>query len=270
MVQHTTYVDAGASAIDDTTESVKVSVVGDINTSHVGDFNITYVAKDKAGNIAKATRKVVVIEDINLTHNGTVYGIVASPYTGKVWLDRNLGARHVCTTSNDVLCYGDYYQWGRNYDGHQDMYSSQTTIQATDINDTNSTYIVAHIDWVSTDKSGDIRSSNWSKTDGSSICPLGFRVPTLAEFKAELFDFKTLKIENTEDAFNSFLRLSSTGLRLDSTGDMRHVGIVGYYRTLSAHSLEVNAIFFGEDGVGIGKNKLRSVGEPIRCINVNF
>ena len=32
----------------------------------------------------------------SITHNGVTYGFVTSPYTGKVWLDRNLGAARVC------------------------------------------------------------------------------------------------------------------------------------------------------------------------------
>jgi hypothetical protein len=40
-------------------------------------------------------------------------------HTGKVWLDRNLGARQVCTSSTDAACFGDLYQWGRAKDGHE-------------------------------------------------------------------------------------------------------------------------------------------------------
>jgi hypothetical protein len=61
--------------------------------------------------------------DVSITHNGTSYGTVKSPYTGKIWLDRNLGASQVCdrnnsfTDNNDYVtsqqnCFGDYYQWG--------------------------------------------------------------------------------------------------------------------------------------------------------------
>lgn len=40
------------------------------------------------------------------------YGTVTSPYTGKVWMDRNLGATQAATGVNDVASYGDLYQWG--------------------------------------------------------------------------------------------------------------------------------------------------------------
>src|SRR5690554_6304293 len=53
--------------------------------------------------------------------------------TGKVWMDRNLGASQVATTSTDAAAYGDLYQWGRCFDGHQKRTSGTTiTLSATD------------------------------------------------------------------------------------------------------------------------------------------
>jgi hypothetical protein len=39
--------------------------------------------------------------------------------TGKIWMDRNLGASRVATSVSDTLAYGDLYQWGRGTDGHE-------------------------------------------------------------------------------------------------------------------------------------------------------
>jgi len=36
--------------------------------------------------------------------------------TGRVWMDRNLGASQVATSSTDPLSLGDLYQWGRGTD----------------------------------------------------------------------------------------------------------------------------------------------------------
>jgi len=41
--------------------------------------------------------------------NGIEYLTVTSPDTGKIWLDRNLGASQVCTSSTDSSCYGNLY-----------------------------------------------------------------------------------------------------------------------------------------------------------------
>ena len=44
---------------------------------------------------------------------------VTNSTTGRVWMDRNLGATQVATSSIDEAGYGDLYQWGRRKDGHQ-------------------------------------------------------------------------------------------------------------------------------------------------------
>jgi len=49
---------------------------------------------------------------------GRTYGVVQS-LTGRLWLDRNLGAARLPSVRNDYSGYGDYYQWGRGPDGHQ-------------------------------------------------------------------------------------------------------------------------------------------------------
>lgn len=51
--------------------------------------------------------------------NGLTYQLVTNITTGRVWLDRNLGATQVATSLNDSAAYGDLYQWGRSSDGHQ-------------------------------------------------------------------------------------------------------------------------------------------------------
>ena len=43
-----------------------------------------------------------------IVHSGLKYGIVKSPYTSKIWLDRNLGAKRVCQSFDDKKCYGVY------------------------------------------------------------------------------------------------------------------------------------------------------------------
>lgn len=45
--------------------------------------------------------------------------VVVNPTTGRVWMDRNLGATRVATSGTDASAYGYLYQWGRDGDGHQ-------------------------------------------------------------------------------------------------------------------------------------------------------
>ena len=58
--------------------------------------------------------------------NGTVVVDVISA-TGRVWMDRNLGASRAAISSTDSEAYGDLYQWGRYTDGHQVITSGTTS-----------------------------------------------------------------------------------------------------------------------------------------------
>ena len=49
-----------------------------------------------------------------ISFKGLTYKLVTSPYTGRVWLDRNLGATKVAESSTDSAAYGDYYEFGRD------------------------------------------------------------------------------------------------------------------------------------------------------------
>ena len=211
--------DAASFTIDATTGEVRFKQAPDYETkaSYAIDISVT----DSDG--TTQTQSITVsVTPWSVTHNGTDYGCVVSPYTGKVWLDRNLGAARVCERFDDVACYGDYYQWGRNADGHEDSQSGTTSVLATDVNNVGHGEFIVNSssprDWVSAgiDDDGSIRSANWSKTDGSSVCPVGFRVPTIAELEAELIDAGSAQITNPTDAFNSFLKLPEAGLRGDS------------------------------------------------------
>ena len=56
---------------------------------------------------------------------------VTNPTTGEIWMDRNLGASQVATSSTDANAYGDLYQWGRAADGHESRTSATTSTNAT-------------------------------------------------------------------------------------------------------------------------------------------
>jgi uncharacterized protein (TIGR02145 family) len=199
-----------------------------------------------------------------VTHNGTTYGTVTSPYTGRVWLDRNLGAAQTCTAYNDTACYGDYYQWGRNFDGHQDSTSATTTVLAVDINNAGSEFITDNADWApGSDTSGALRSANWSKTDGSSICPVGFRVPTMVELKNETVD-ASIAVTNNIDAFSNFLKLPSAGERRMS-GAMGSQDMSGSVWSSFVEASASQSLVFSFTGV-VTMPDLRIYGYSVRCI----
>ena len=266
VLQNATYTDAGATATDDVDGSVNVTTTGTVDTSTLGDYTITYTATDAAGNSATATRTVTV-EAFTIIHNGTTYGTVTSPYTGKVWLDRNLGAAQVCASSTDTACYGDYYQWGRNFDGHQDSTSATTSTQATDVNSAGSSFITSSntysYDWAkSADSSGSQRTVNWSATDGTSVCPVGFRVPTLTELKAETLDNG---VTNSATAFSNFLKLPTAGYRFHSSGSLVAQGSWGDVWTSSVNGSVSHYVGFDSSDANVYYNN-RAYGFTVRCL----
>jgi len=246
-----TYTDAGATATDNVDGNLTATIVtsNPVDTTTAGTYTVTYDVNDTARNSAVPVSRTVTVNAPTITHNGTTYGFVTSPHTGKVWLDKNLGAARVCESFNDTACYGDYYQWGRNFDGHEDSGSATTSTQATDINSAGSDFITSNsansYDWAKTaDSDGSLRSANWSKTDGTSVCPVGYRVPTIAELRAETLDNG---VTNRATAFSSFLKLPSAGVR-------------GYYSSYYSGTLSNQGSWSGVWSGSVYGSYSRSVG----------
>jgi hypothetical protein len=152
-----------------------------------------------------------------------VYGTVTSSSTGRIWMDRNLGASRVATAANDTESYGDLFQWGRKADGHEknrsyseEYFTASTTTKLTSTQEVSNKYVISdngNYEW----------TTNWDvtepwATDATYIgginnpCPNGFRVPTYAELEAERPDLAGLSSPLTIDAFaNSFLKIPGGG-----------------------------------------------------------
>lgn len=213
----------------------------------------------------------------NLEFKGVEYKTVVSPTTGRVWLDRNLGATKVCASKTDESCYGDYYQWGRLTDGHQIKNSFTTSSQAENISLAGDKFVINNSDWqfgakyVSgywdyslADLSGSKRTTQWSKTDGSSICPVSFRVPTKQELEAENdLDFLKLGYSGYRDKDAVLKSVSITGniwsVNVDTSLNYSDFAI--YTGETSAYSLSI------ADSVNSSIDYVfRSRGNPVRCI----
>ena len=198
-------------------------------------------------------------------HNTTTYGIVVSPHTGEWWLDRNLGADKVCTSFDDTACYGDYYQWGRNFDGHENFNSATTAVLATNINNAGTAFITnlgGNGDWTNVDNAGTLRSTNWDKHDGSSVCPKGFSVPTYAQLEA---DTLLVGVNNRIDAFNSFLKIPSSGFKRRQNGQRINAGLTANYYTQSSVGAYSEFIGFMQTSTSSGHSN-RGQGYSVRCI----
>lgn len=211
-----------------------------------------------------------------ITHNNISYGTVISPHTGKVWIDRNIGASQTCTSMTDSNCYGDYFQWGREADGHEKSTSSTSNTKETSITNTSANFTKISIkygDWTTADSDHTQRQANWSKTDGTSICPVGYRVPTEAEIKAETSDLTgTDAISNATDLYNSFLSVPAAGYRVRSSGAMQSLGSVSSLSTatLGVTSDTIKTFDADSSSAGIflynGKNSGVGIGISVRCI----
>jgi uncharacterized protein (TIGR02145 family) len=148
---------------------------------------------------------------------------VTNPTTGKIWMDRNLGASQAATSSTDAAAYGDLYQWGRGNDGHQCRTSATTTTLSATDTPANANFIRAPSaprDWRSPQN-----SNLWQGLNGvNNPCPTGYRLPTETEINAERLSW----VANTgTGAFTSPLKLPMAGDRDYTDGSLG--GSVGAY-----------------------------------------
>lgn len=194
-------------------------------------------------------------------------GDVTNPKTGKTWMDKNLGASQVATSSTDSLAYGDLYQWGRLTDGHEKRTSSTTTtLSSTDIPNHGNFIIISNLprDWRSPQK-----NNLWQGATGiNNPCPSGYRLPTIAELNAERLSWTT---NDAAGAFASPLKWTLAGTRSPNTGALALEGTYGYYYssdytyTSSVGSVSLGLVFFNTNA-NVQVQYLRGAGLCVRCI----
>jgi uncharacterized protein (TIGR02145 family) len=199
------------------------------------------------------------------------YGTVTTA-TGKVWIDRNLGASRVATSVTDASAYGDYYQWGRPADGHQTKYL--TNNNSTGFTNTKSSTSVPSTDlWIAPlDGSNDWLSTAdntlWTGANpANNPCPAGFRIPTLAEWQAEQARFTT---NNASGAFSYSLKLTMPGWLegfSNSGAGFMVTGSGGFYLTQTANT-NGSVQYFGinSGNVWTDTNLYKRQGLSCRCI----
>jgi uncharacterized protein (TIGR02145 family) len=186
---------------------------------------------------------------------------VYNPATGKVWMDRNLGATKVATSSIYADSYGDLYQWGRGADGHQLRGSSTTTATLSSKDQPgNVGFITVSGDWRSPQN-----DNLWQGISGTNNpCPTGYRIPTEAEWDAERASW-TNSGQNSAGAFASPLKLPVAGYRFSSNGSLYDVGTYGYYWSATVSSTSARFLYFGSSNAYMLPLN-RANGSSVRCI----
>jgi uncharacterized protein (TIGR02145 family) len=181
--------------------------------------------------------------------------------TGRIWMDRNLGATQVANSSLRPTSFGYLFQWGRNSDGHQ-LRSSKTSKKLSATNSsTNSEFILSiksPNDWLKAQN-----ANLWQGAKGiNNPCPVGFRLPTSKEFDEEI---ATWISKNGKGAILSPLKLPLTGYRSNGDGQVTDSGFSGDYWTSTVEGENARGLYFDSETAGTDAGG-RAVGVSVRCI----
>ena len=200
--------------------------------------------------------------------------VVDVTYGTQTWMDRNLGARRVATALNDVLSYGNHYQWGRPADGHEiSVWNGATTTSgrgfadATALEALSATTTPGHpnfiltnagtYDWLATQTDPD----RWA-TANQGPCPAGYHVPTNNEWNtADTFG----AWNNNTGTFNSDLKLPSAGLRNRINGLFYYQGTHGNYWSSTVSGTDARYLSFSGTAA-LTSSFHRATGFSVRCL----
>jgi uncharacterized protein (TIGR02145 family) len=258
-----------------------------VDTAVIVDIPLV-INGDSLGIISLRATSGVLDRNFNDPEHKFVY-LPITAADGNVWLNNNLGCYYADFTSshfkpdqqaifyNDYRAYGSTHQWGRASDGHElNTYSSATnasrkytytTTLSSSINPNHKFHIynnqVPHPWLTFTD------NTLWANENSvNNPCPVGFRVPTTAEWEALLL---AEGITNRQTAFQSSLKLPSAGKRRYYFGQRQHTGVQGYYWSTTSNDISptqerINGLRFDIVDVETNKYEYRGDGLYTRCI----
>ncbi len=253
----------------------------DGNSSETIDGSTTYILTSYLQNIKiisdGSNWHVIAVTScgayVTFTYNGAsvTYGTVTGA-NSTCWLDRNLGATQVATSSTDHLSYGDLFQWGRGADGHQLITWTNSTT-ATAVNGTTATLSTTDtpgnalfitnntppLDWRNPQN-----DNLWQGVSGTNNpCPSGYRLPTSTELNAEFASWGT---QNEAGAFASPLKLTMPGRRAKLNGSFVEPGNEGYYWSSEVGAGTASNFLIFNTNIGAVYPEVRAFGFSVRCI----
>jgi len=186
---------------------------------------------------------------------------VLNPTTNKTWMNRNLGATQVATSSTDQNAYGDLYQWGRRADGHQCRTSPTTGTLSSVDQPAHGSFILAPIgpyDWRSPQN-----ANLWQGVNGvNNPCPSGYRLPTETELNNERLSWSS---NNSAGAFASPLKWPMAGFRDINSGSLNIVGTNGFYWSSTVGGTDARGLTFSSSNAYMGGYS-RADGFSVRCL----
>jgi len=194
--------------------------------------------------------------------------------TGKVWMDRNLGASRSAIDDEDYMSYGCLYQWGRGNDGHASIkWKLWISGTSTPVNGTTTTLsgtnLAANPLFI-TPTSGTYDWRN-PKNDGlwqgagsvNNPCPSAYHVPTDAELGAE---FTAYAITDDMSGFNSPFRLTKAGSRNGATGSLESELTYGKWWSSTVSGNNAYYKLISSSGGAGSMITARAAGLSVRCI----
>jgi uncharacterized protein (TIGR02145 family) len=221
---------------------------------------------------------------------------------GSIWLQQNLGANRVATSINDVLSYGDLYQWGRWTDRHEKRTPVfSRTISTSEPNPNNPAglikqwginvnpyYYQINTTWWSAVTNINPNIDLWAAStpqtvtasNGCDPCKLllggTWRLPTRPEYQGLINNASVTGtiITNLNNGFTSHLKINAPGLRGHTSTTLFDLGTRGLFWTSTADAVfstsSATAFYFeiNNSSVNFGNTvstTQRGFGLSIRC-----
>ena len=209
----------------------------------------------------------IVLNAQTISFNGLKYKTIKSPITGKIWLDRNLGAKRKCLSIDDKLCYGDYYQWGRKANGHEKISNQTISKKRLSIDLTKNGKYISVKNSSTFDWRIERNDELWrGKGAVNNVCPKGFSLPTYTELQNETtLAKKPFTVSNNKSAFANFLKIPSSGFRNLCLGEVTRESINGSLWTSSPYERESYYLDFNTQEATMTTGA-RAEALPVRCI----